>query len=262
MSIPIHVLSLPTESARRHAVGLEFSRHGLAFEFVDAIDGRGPPDPRLAGHDSSSIHAGRFKRPLSPAELACALGHRAIWQRIAEGQAPVALVCEDDLRLTPACADFLRGVAARGEALAQVMVKLDSPVRAGAAVGTLSGVALVLTRRLPPRTTGYLLGRGAAARLLARTRCVCRPVDMDLKHYWEHGVPVLLAQPQLVFVRPDAGSTLAAGRAARKPTGWWQRLASNLRYQWAMSLGRLRTPLRVERIPELRTMRALLSDTE
>jgi glycosyl transferase family 25 len=262
MSIPIYVLSLVDATARREAVRGEFARLGLNFDFVDAIDGRRMSDTDLERCYDRARNARNFKRPLSQGEIACVLGHRAIWRKVAQGSAPVALICEDDLLLFPAFADFLRSVARHEAAFANALVKLDSPARAGGLVGRLAGVDLVLTSRLPGRTTGYLLGRDAATTLLAQTRKISRPIDMDLKHYWEHHVPILLVQPQLVSVQPNTGSSIEVFRAPTKPLTPWRRLSRNLRYQWAMSLGRLRFPLYVDRIPVLREMRKLLSVPE
>jgi glycosyl transferase family 25 len=262
MSIPIYVLSLVDAASRREAVRREFARHGLNFDFIDAIDGRRMSNTELEYHYDRVRNARNFKRPLSQGEIACVLGHRAIWRKVSEGSAPVALVCEDDLLLLPACIDFLRSAARHKAAFEHALVKLDSPARAGKVVGRLAGVDLVLTSRLPGRTTSYLLGRDAATALLAQTRKVSRPIDMDLKHYWEHHVPILLVQPQLVSVQPNGGSSIEVLRAPTKPWTPWRRLSRTLRYQWLMSLGRLRSPLRVDRIPVLCEMRKLLSFPE
>lgn len=262
MPLPIRVLSLIDAVERRKAVNAEFVRHGLHFSFVDAIDGRRMADAELDLHYDRVRNASDFKRPLSREEVACALGHRAIWRQVAEGSDPVVLVCEDDLVLGPAFDGFLRSVAAHAAVFEPMLVKLDGAPRRGEVVARLADVDLVLTRRLPGRTTGYLLGRGAAAALSAREGKISRPVDMDLKHYWEHGVPILLARPQLVSVRPKTGSGMELSRAAAKPAGPWRRLSGNLRYQWAMGLGRLRFPLRVERMAALYDMRKLLAGSK
>lgn len=262
MSIPIYVLSLVDAAARRAAVSAEFARHGLDFDFVDAVDGQRMTDADLRLHYDRLLNGRNFKRSMSRGEIACALGHRAIWRRIAQGSAPVVLVCEDDLEISPALGGFLGSVAVRRNAFAHVMVKLDSRRGIGETVGRLAGVDLVLTRRLPAHTTGYLLGRDAAAALLARARTISRPIDMDLKHYWEHRVPILLVRPQLVSTRAHAASSLDVFRAAAKPSSRWRRLSNNLRYQWAMGLGRLRAPLGVERIPVLSELRKTLADPE
>lgn len=262
MSIPIHVLSLIHATDRRESISREFSGHGLEFSFFDAIDGADITDADFHRHYDGHLNARNFKRPLSRGEVACALGHRAIWREIAGGDAPVALVCEDDTLLAPEIGDFLRSVTASAESFANVMVKLDSPARNGEIVGRLAGIDLVLTRRLPAHTTGYLLGRNAAATLSTHAGAISRPIDADLKHYWEHGVPILLTRPQFLTFRPDAASSLAPWRDAAKPSALWRRFTRNLQYQSAINLGRLRFPLRVERMPALLEMRKLLADTK
>jgi glycosyl transferase family 25 len=262
MPIPIYVLSLVDAAERRRAVHAEFVRHGLDFHFVDAVDSRSIAEADLHLHYDGTLNARNFKRPLARGEIACALGHRAIWKKIAEGPAPVALVCEDDALLSPGFGRFLRWVALRESAFADTMIKLDSPARAGQVVARLADVDLVLPRRLPSLTTGYLLGRNAAAALLAREGKISRPIDIDLKHYWEHRVPILVVQPQLVSSRPGIESSIEVSRAAAKPGVLWHRLSRNLRYQWAIGLERLRFPLRVDRIPVLFEMRKLFADPE
>lgn len=262
MPIPIRVLSLILASDRRTSVSREFSRHGLECSFFDAIDGTEIPDGEFHRHYDHHLNARNYKRPLSRGEVACALGHRAIWQEIAQGHVPVVLVCEDDTLLSPNIGDFLRSVATVADCFENVMVKLDSPARNGEIVGRLAGIDIVLTRKIPAHTTGYLLGRNAARAMMAHTGVISRPIDADLKHYWEHRVPILLARPKLISFRPDAVSSLARPRAATKPAAHWRRFVRNLSYQSAMNLGRLRFPLRVDRMPELMEMRKLLADAK
>lgn len=68
---------------------------GLFFERVRAFDGKEIEyDP--AGDSGLSLGA-----------YACFLGHRAIWQSIAEGDEPFAVVLEDDVHLSKDAAAFL-----------------------------------------------------------------------------------------------------------------------------------------------------------
>lgn len=255
MSVPIHVLSLVDAVERRKTASAEFVRHGLDYRFVDAIDGRLMTDSEIDLHYDGYRNARNFKRPLSREEIACALGHRAIWRQVAEGPAPVALVCEDDLLLHPGFNEFFRSLAGREALFDHVLVKLDGAARSGQVVCRLADVDLVLTRRVPGRTTGYLLGKSAATALLARAGKISRPVDIDLKHYWEHGVPILVARPQHISEQPKTESGMEISRVAVKPLSFWRRMSRNLRYQWAMSLGRLHSPLRAANIPVLCEMR-------
>lgn len=261
MPIPIYTLSLIHARERRKAVSAEFAKHGLDFQFVDAIDGRRLADADVQLHYDQILNASNFKRPISREEIACALGHRAIWRKIAEGSAPVALVCEDDLLLSAAFGGLVRSLAIHETAFAHVMIKLDAEPRGGELIGSLAGVNLVLTRRIPGRTTAYFLGRFAAIALLKRAGKISRPIDMDLKHYWEHGISVLISRPQLAFVRQTAESSIQTPRAAMRP-GPWRRTVKNLQYQWGVGLNRLRFPLHGDQAPELLAIRKLLSDAE
>lgn len=259
MSLPVLVLSLADAAGRRQATGAELGRAGLGFRFFDAVDGRAMDEAALAAVYDGNANARRAKRPLTRGEVACALGHRAIWADIAAGDAPVALICEDDLHLAVPPAEFLAAVEAAGPALEELMIKIDGPAGKGASLGRLGGAELVLTSRLPARTTGYLLGRRAAQRLLSQAGPVARPVDLDLKHYWEHGVPVLVTRPQFITERVGSVSTLSPARADNRKTPAAVRLGRNLRYQIAMSWGRLRHPPRPEALPQLDALRGLLA---
>ncbi|WP_415182276.1 glycosyltransferase family 25 protein [Phaeovulum sp.] len=255
---PILVLSLRSELGRRATVSAEMARHELNFQFFEAIDGSRQDASALMQVYDAARNMRQFKRSLSIGEVACAMGHRAMWQEVAQGPAPVVLICEDDLEFTAPPIEFLAAAQAAGSVLEEIIVKIDGPVLSGKRLGCLGGVDLVLTTRLPPRTTAYLIGRKAAARLLQKSGPVARPVDMDLKWYWEHGVPVLVTHPRLVAERAETTSSLTAGRSALRPGSYLARLWRNLAYQSRMDAGRLMHPLRVNRIPEVDALRRYL----
>lgn len=255
MTIPVFVLSLRDATARRQAVQRALGDLGLPFQFVDAVDGRRMTGDGLSSHYDHRRNATDFKRPLSGGEVACALSHRTIWEKVATGKSPVVLVCEDDLSLLADPGAFLDAARAAGPALEDVMIKLDGPARGGEAVGQLGGIDLMLCTRLPARTTGYLIGRRAARKLLAAAGPVARPIDMDLKHYWEHGVPILVAHPQMIAESDDLSSSLDNQRKCQKSGSALTRLRENLNYQLRMEVKRLRNPLRVGRLPALSPLR-------
>ena len=74
---------------------------GLAYEVFWGIDGRETlPEAHEHRVDRHGAEA-RMGRPMSDGEFACALSHRQIYERIAEGDAPSAIVLEDDAYLEP-----------------------------------------------------------------------------------------------------------------------------------------------------------------
>lgn len=83
------------DEARRAFVQGNAAAAGYQIERVPAIDGYAP--------DFAAQHAERIGGKVGPGTQACFLSHARAWARIAEGTAPVGLVCEDDARfLRPA----------------------------------------------------------------------------------------------------------------------------------------------------------------
>ena len=243
MPFPATVISLKRATDRRAQCASELAAIRLPFEFFDAVEGAELTPAELAGVYDDEANAKRFKRPLSPAEIGCYLSHRAIWRRLAEGEASAALVFEDDLRLLAGAAEAIERLSAFD--LGDVMVKLDGVDGAGGAIAAIdigAGFRLRQPLSLPPRTTGYVVGREAARRLLAARARFFRPVDIDLKHLWEHRVAILVLEPAIIPHRehPHAPSSLAAGRERVKPRGALARLAANLAYQMQFRAGLIR----------------------
>ncbi len=92
---PIYILSL--EGAQRFEPLAEaLEARVLAYEVIWGIDGRSRlPEEHEHRVDRSGAEA-RMGRPMTDGEFACALSHRKIYERIAAGDAPSAIVLEDD----------------------------------------------------------------------------------------------------------------------------------------------------------------------
>lgn len=93
----IHVISLE-RSNRREAIAKVLAQRGVAFRFENALDARTLTDEQLLlSYDDRAARA-RYGRPMTRAEVACFISHRAVWAKIAaSGRA--AVVLEDDALL-------------------------------------------------------------------------------------------------------------------------------------------------------------------
>jgi hypothetical protein len=99
-AIPIFVISLARSVTRREAIERHLSALGLSFECVDAVDGR-----TLAPETLATV-TGPEKIPIG--QVACALSHLSVYQRIVSREIPVACVLEDDGRLHPSAIGLLQ----------------------------------------------------------------------------------------------------------------------------------------------------------
>lgn len=238
MRPPIFVVSLSHSAERRAAVAANLDALGLSYTFLDAVAGEALSDAEVAQAYDRGSALTRFKRELARQEIGCYLSHIAVWRRIAREAVPVAVVLEDDAVCAPSLVDLL---AALGDGPhGAVMLKLCDPRRRGRrrTVATLAG-GFRLTRPaiLPPLTVGYVLTRDAARRLTSGSRRFARPVDIDLKHWWEHGVDILVVEPSVVATPNRFLSTIEAGRKAAGRGGPLRRLLRNLRYQTRFHAG-------------------------
>lgn len=234
--IQIYVLSLKSSRDRRAAARSQLEGYGLPFRFFDAPGGEPEDVELLKRHYDSEMNRKYFKRPMSDAEGYCYLGHRGIWHDLANSESEMAMVLEDDFQfdadpspVVEACSDGI---------FRNVMIKIDGGHGVeGALAGRIGQAELVRRRVLPARTTGYIIGSDAARALLKSSERFFRPIDLDLKHYWEHQVPIYLLKPALVSEREHGGSLLSKGRKSSKSTSKLTRFWRNLKYQTAFRCG-------------------------
>ena len=107
---PIFVISLSDDKARRTRIASQLEGLRLAFEFVDAVDGRIGISREMLDKVDQDAARQRIGRALSDPEIACAFSHRLVYETILDRGMSGAIVLEDDAVLL---ADFKKLVEAR-----------------------------------------------------------------------------------------------------------------------------------------------------
>ncbi|MCL3883968.1 glycosyltransferase family 25 protein [Marivita sp. GX14005] len=206
---PIYILSLKAAQRFGPLVRMLEAR-GLDYEIVWGVDGR----ERLpATHEHCVDRAGaeaRMGRPMSDGEFACALSHRLIYERIAAGEAPSAIVLEDDAEPGEAFFDLGAALVAPPCGLLLFDHK-NTYVRVRDRL-VLPGGVCAFRMALPPfLATGYMVSREVAAHLAFRDGPVVQPSD------WPDAIlqfDSYACDPRVVTQRGKAAcpSSLEAGR--------------------------------------------------
>jgi glycosyl transferase family 25 len=187
MPLPVYLINLPHHAERKaHAVE-QLRRCGLldALVFSGGINGRQLSEQETSRLYDAETNARRHYKILGPGEIGCYASHLACWRDIAQAGAPMALVIEDDVCLD---ADVAAVAAAIGSARIRFdMVKLigraqESILRRVAEVG---GRELIEYVRPPSWTGAYLVSAEGAAKLARAREHFFRPVDVDLRFWWE-----------------------------------------------------------------------------
>lgn len=221
---PILVINLAGSTARWRKVSAELTASGLAFERHEASDGRILPEEelaRLAPWDPSA-----FFKPLSPGEIGCFLSHVSAAERIVREGWSRAVVLEDDFLLVPDFPERLADLLMTPGPPAD-LIKIEGELRGGEIVTvTPGGQRLYRHRRPPSRTAAQIWSLEGARKFMATAHPFLRPVDVHLKHWWEHGLEILYVRPPLVLDGDATGATSTIGaRPARGLGGAWRRLA-------------------------------------
>jgi glycosyl transferase, family 25 len=189
MHLPIRYINLDRDAKRRQRMDAELQRLGLAGERFAGVLWTALPAAEQDTLYSPALNARQFHKPLVNGEKGCYASHLAVWQWLLQSPHPAVVVLEDDLRLKADFAAVCSAIAALPEGWD--MVKLIGRAELGrreklqAQQRLCPGYALVQYRRVPSLTAGYVISRAGAAKLLATRRPFGRPIDVDLRHWWE-----------------------------------------------------------------------------
>lgn len=235
MAWPVFVISLKRAAQRREASKRALEAIGLPFTFFDAVEGVKLRDSDVARVYDADLNARKYKRPLSRPEIGCYLSHYELWRRIVEDNLEGAVILEDDFEADDALVKVVEDIGSAPPTGALVKLFSRKPVL-GATIARLNGERrLVAPNRVPGLTLGYALDRTAAEMLLVNALPFSRPLDMDIKHWWEFGLPVLVVDPPPLRIG-ELGlcSHISASRieaASQANCGGMRRFMANIRYQ-------------------------------
>ena len=209
-TLPVLLINLDGSAERLKKASSQLAAAGISFERLPAVDGRLLSESersRLAPWDRKA-----FFKPLSPGEIGCYLSHLAALERIVREGWPRALVLEDDFLLAPDFPSRLRELLEQPDPV-PALVKLEGACHGGKVERILpSGMRIMINRRAPSRTIAQLWSLDGAKTFLANASRLRRPVDVEIKHWWETGVEVLYVVPAPIKDgdATGAGSTIGA----------------------------------------------------
>ena len=222
--IPTFVISLPDCDDRRNVIADQLGRLGIAFEFVDAVDGRDGLDPVYESQiDRVGARRGGLY-PMSDVEFACALSHVKCYNRIVADNVRHALILEDDVILDPDLGQFLAGKHYTDAAVTQLYIRRPYVRRGGGAKPRFAGyVSYIRAPRIERAgAAAYVMSLDAARHFAEHVTPISRAADWpacaeDLiaRRDWRIVHPPLVAHP------PQEGQSLinACGRLEAEKDG-------------------------------------------
>lgn len=235
---PIFVINLDRAQDRMIACEQQMRRAGLAFERVPACDwkslGKSQVDACIASPAPPFA-----KRPLTPPEVACFISHRKLWGRIAAVEQAGAFIFEDDCQFEPRLRDLLAALSVGAPDWDVLKLYSNKHKRLFEPTSSVGQHRIGVPGVIPMSTVAYAITREAAANLYRTSFPFTRPVDLFLKHWWEHGACIKLVVPPPVGRREDHLETSEI-RHGQTKGGPVSRFVRNTLYQLAFKINSAR----------------------
>lgn len=200
VSLPLVFVNLDRDVERRQRLEAELARLHLRGARLHAVWWADVPAAQQDALYSAELNRRQYYKPLVNGEKGCYASHIQAWRQLLASDAPAMVVLEDDVRLDDRLADGIAAIAALD--IPWDMVKLigreHEKVRSQRPL--LPDVALIEYQRVPSMTAGYVISRAGAARLLQTRVPFGRPIDVDLRFWWENQLRILGTLPALLVL--------------------------------------------------------------
>ena len=184
-TLPLVFINLDKDSERRTRIEGQLAHLGLPGERLPAVWWKHLPPAEQSLLYSAERNHGLYYQPLVDGEKGCYASHIQAWRQLLASDAPALVVLEDDVRLRPQFADVVNAIAALQEPWDMVKLLGRDREKVRSQRPLVPGTALVDYSRVPSMTAGYVVSRAGAAKLLAHRQPFGRPIDVDLRFWWE-----------------------------------------------------------------------------
>lgn len=217
--LPIVFINLDSDTDRRARMEAECKRLSLAAERFDATRWTALTEAEQAQLYSPALNAAQFHKSLVNGEKGCYASHLRCWQWLLDSPHPALVVLEDDVALKPEFAAVIDAIAAlpAGWDMIKLIGRLNE--RKGekltAQQDLIANFKLVEYARVPSLTAAYVVSRSGARKLLDSRRPFGRPIDVDLRHWWENGLQIRGVVPAAILL-DDTSFQSSIGTKARE----------------------------------------------
>ncbi len=187
--LPVRYINLARDAERRGRMDAEITRLQLPGERFEGVLWTALPPAEQDALYSAALNAKQFHKPLVNGEKGCYASHIALWRWLLHSPHSAVVVLEDDVRLKDDFAVVCQAIEQWPADWDMVKLigraELGKPEKLRSQQALCPGYGLVQYNRLPSLTAGYVLSRRGAQKLLATRVPFGRPIDVDLRHWWE-----------------------------------------------------------------------------
>lgn len=200
-SLPAVFINLSKDAERRERMTTQAAQMGLQVSRLPAVWWTELSAAEQARYFNSAKSHGRYFKPLGNGEKGCYCSHLKAWQQLLESKAPAMVVFEDDVRLLSSLKPTLEAIEKLPADADWDMIKLYGREHEKIAsqmplVG--DSTQLISYRRIPSFAAAYVISRRGAQKLLQSRIPFDRPVDVDIRFWFENDLRVFGVHPSVV----------------------------------------------------------------
>ncbi|PAV25876.1 epitope biosynthesis protein [Tamilnaduibacter salinus] len=187
ITMEIVVISLRRATDRRHAIQRQFDELGLAFSFLDAVDGKQPHPLFSRFNARKAWWIGEI--PLTDGHLGCYASHYLAWQKCVDDGEPKIILEDDALLYRDSFLAFMEMIPKLPDRFECIRL-FQNKSRKSANIPVYSDDTLTISKFLRGHksATGYYVTPAAAHKFLSHAQSWTEPLDLEMDQFWANKV--------------------------------------------------------------------------
>jgi glycosyl transferase family 25 len=222
-------INLDDALERRRNLECQFEKYNIRAERLDAIRWSLLDENTKSLYYSAELNHKQYHSSLVDGEKGCYASHITAWKKFLDSEYSYMVVLEDDVRLAPEFSMVIEAVV--DLEISWDMVKLigRENEKVSSSKRLCDGFELIDYSRLPSYTAGYVLSRNGAKKMLENRLPFGRPIDVDLRFWWENNMSIYGVRPAVLnFDQTSAVSTIAGRKLSGSINSKWRKFKMKL----------------------------------
>ncbi len=209
-------INLARDQTRAKAMQETFAACKHQPDRFNAVDWRALASNDQAYFYSTDLNEKSYFRSLTAGECGCYASHIEIWRMLVESDAPWALVLEDDVEPTTSFDGVLDAIDTLPPHWDMIKLVGRDKEKVARQRAILPSHQLIQYTRIPSLTGAYVVSHVGAKKLLASRQPFARPIDVDLRAWWENDLRVFGVLPYPIQLAATSSDSSIGARAGTR----------------------------------------------